>query len=230
MGQKRALVFFLGISAAVTGQVPQTETKLQPYCADSVSEFRKVLNDGTVIQKVTYGNRFCRDSSGRTRTESRNSFASKRPNPTPVNSIALYDPVAGYRYNWDPAKMIVRRWLVPPVPKIQSGGVLGGIVGGLPSGNGPKTTSSSLGAKMISGVEVKGTLTTTLYPTGSADNDRPFTVTFESWFSKQIGAMVNSTRSDPRTGDTIEHLENLVAGDPDPTLFQPPAGQPVIDR
>jgi hypothetical protein len=99
---------------------------------------------------------------------------------------------------------------------------LGGVIGGIPPANG-KITRSSLGTKVISGVEVTGVMTRTVYPAGSADNDRPFIVTFETWYSKQIEAMVLSTISDPRTGEKTERLDNLVPGDPDPSLFQPPA-------
>ena len=36
--------------------------------------------------------------------------------------------------------------------------------------------------------------------------------------------------SDPRNGETTIRLTNIVLGDPDPALFEPPPGYDIVDE
>jgi hypothetical protein len=89
--------------------------------------------------------------------------------------------------------------------------------------------TEELGNDAIDGVTVEGKRTTTTIPTGQIGNDRPIVITHEEWYSPDLKLVVKSVDEDPRTGERTMELEGLTIGDPDPALFQVPAGYQVRD-
>jgi hypothetical protein len=63
---------------------------------------------------------------------------------------------------------------------------------------------------------------------GKIGNDRPILVVHEEWRSPEL-KIVRTIDRDPRTGEQTMELQNLVRIDPDPALFQAPAGYKVQD-
>lgn len=92
---------------------------------------------------------------------------------------------------------------------------------------GGETTTESLGTRMIEGVMAEGTRRTTVIPAGSLGNSQPITIVAEQWFSPDLQVFVLTRHSDPRTGETVYRLANLVRGEPDRTLFEVPADYTV---
>jgi len=162
--------------------------------------------------------------------------------------------VAGFRYVLDTQKKIAHRTTVgpnsnpprmiknsaAPVPPAPPGttGVLAagaGFAGAIAPNTAepelrPERSTESLGTQTINGVQARGTRFTTVYPVNSEGNDRPITVTNESWVSPQLNITVMSKNSDPRHGDRINRVENLTLSEPDPSLFQPPPDYQVVDE
>lgn len=68
------------------------------------------------------------------------------------------------------------------------------------------------------------------YPAGFNGADRPVTSVTETWTSPYFDTSVLSKSSDPRGGDTTQKLINVRLIEPDPALFQPPAGYKVVDE
>jgi hypothetical protein len=91
----------------------------------------------------------------------------------------------------------------------------------------PDTKSESLGAKTIDGLSVTGTKTTTTIPAGAIGNDKDLVITRETWYSPDLKLVVQSTQTDPRFGVTNYSLTNIQRSEPDPALFQVPAGYTV---
>lgn len=91
---------------------------------------------------------------------------------------------------------------------------------------GPASAASKqdLGEQMMEGVAVKGTRTTTVIPAGAFGNELPITVTSEEWFSPDLQVLVMTKHADPRTGETTYRLTDITRSEPDPSLFQLPAG------
>jgi len=56
------------------------------------------------------------------------------------------------------------------------------------------------------------------------------TVENEFWWSPQLGLNLSSIKNDPRIGKQTFTVTEVVQGDPDPSLFQLPAGFEVVDR
>ena len=82
----------------------------------------------------------------------------------------------------------------------------------------------------MEGLTVTGTRHTTIVPVGAQGNDRPITSVSETWFSHDLKAAVLTTTTDPRNGKTTMRLTNIVIGEPDPMLFQPPPDYSVVDE
>jgi hypothetical protein len=61
-------------------------------------------------------------------------------------------------------------------------------------------------------------------------NDRTVTIERESWYSPQLDLNLLSVRTDPRSGKQTFSARDVVLGDPDPALFEIPAGFKIVDR
>jgi hypothetical protein len=96
-------------------------------------------------------------------------------------------------------------------------------------GQRPKSATESLGTQILEGVEVEGRRTTFTIPEGAQGNDRPITSTNEIWTSPKLKTAVLTKNVDPRNGENTMKLTNIVLGEPDPALFQPPADFEVVD-
>jgi hypothetical protein len=84
--------------------------------------------------------------------------------------------------------------------------------------------AEDLGDQVLEGLLVHGTRMTDTIPAGLMGNERPIEIVTERWYSKDIDAMVLQRFSDPRFGETVSRLVNVVRGDPSPDLFQVPQG------
>ena len=93
----------------------------------------------------------------------------------------------------------------------------------------PDAKTESLGPKTIDGISATGTKTTTTIPAGTIGNDKDLVITRESWYSSDLKLILHSTQTDPRFGETTYSLTNIQRSEPDPSLFQIPAGY-TIDK
>jgi len=100
----------------------------------------------------------------------------------------------------------------------------------IPDAERPKIAVEKLGNQTIEGVPVEGTRRTTTWPVGSRGNDRPITVVSETWVSPELRVVVLSKDNDPTVGDSTRKLINITRGEPDPSLFQPPADYTVVTQ
>jgi hypothetical protein len=95
---------------------------------------------------------------------------------------------------------------------------------------GPSTgVTESLGTQTIEGVMAEGTRSTTTIPAGQIGNERPIEIVSERWFSPELKVLVLSRQSDPRFGETIYRLSNIVLGNPEPSLFEVPSDFEVVE-
>jgi hypothetical protein len=85
-------------------------------------------------------------------------------------------------------------------------------------------TEESLGSQVVNGVMADGSRTTNTIPAGDFGNDRPITSVTETWYSPELHITVMYKRTDPREGDVTTQYAGIKRGEPDPSLFQLPAG------
>ena len=94
---------------------------------------------------------------------------------------------------------------------------------------GASATVESLGVRSIEGVKAEGTRTTSTIPAGAIGNLMPIEVVSERWFSPELQMAVLVTRRDPRAGETVYRLINIVRAEPADALFQVPADYDLRD-
>lgn len=209
-----------------------------PYSADAVNEVTQTLADGTHINRQeTYS--IYRDGEGRIRRES-------------GDQAWISDPVAGETYVLDTKQLTARKIPLKGIivsdkvrldtaqsAKLKAEGMAGGmntvrVQGGVVSGytvrfdgGESQDKAESLGKQTMEGVEVEGTRHTTVIPQGQIGNDRPLQMVHERWESSDLHVTILSKNTDPMSGDRVERLTNVRRGEPDPLLFQIPAGYQV---
>ncbi|MFL6373042.1 MAG: hypothetical protein ACJ73D_00095 [Pyrinomonadaceae bacterium] len=115
---------------------------------------------------------------------------------------------------------------LPPLPAIAAPRAMGmggdnWFVGGAGDSKW-ETKTEDLGTQNIEGVICEGTRHVTTIPAGGIGNERPIEITYERWFSKDLGMVVMSKHSDPRFGEQTYTLKNIVRAEPDPSLFTVP--------
>ena len=90
--------------------------------------------------------------------------------------------------------------------------------------------SESLSSQTLEGLLVNGMRTTHTIPAGEIGNAKPIEVISEVWTSPELKTVVYSKLSDPRTGEHIFQLTNIVRSEPDPSLFMVPADFQMVDH
>jgi hypothetical protein len=86
-----------------------------------------------------------------------------------------------------------------------------------------------LGTQVVEGVAATGTRTTTTIPAGSIGNEQPLLIVSEQWFSPELKVLVLTKHSDPRSGETIYRLTNILQTEPTRSLFEVPADYTLRD-
>jgi hypothetical protein len=90
-----------------------------------------------------------------------------------------------------------------------------------------KITTESLGSRSIEGVMAEGTRTISTIPAGAIGNLMPIEVVSERWYSRELQMPVLITRKDPRSGDSVYRLRNIVRAEPPSDLFTIPSDYQV---
>jgi len=96
-------------------------------------------------------------------------------------------------------------------------------------GDHAEAKTEDLGAQTIEGVLANGVRTTRTIPAGQIGNEKPLSIVTEVWTSPELKTIVYSKRSDPRMGEQVFRLTNIVRAEPDPSLFTVPANFKIVD-
>jgi hypothetical protein len=209
--------------------------KNAPFLADAVTEFTQILGDGNRIEH-RYVSSIARDSRGRTRREEQialvGPLAAAGAAP---RLVTILDPGAGLTYTLDEAQQVAFR------NRVAEGAVAAKLVelqkalqatrvrepGVDPSAS--QGVTEALGSRLIDGVKAEGTRTTTTVPAGAIGNVLPIDIVSERWFSAELQMPVLISRNDPRSGETVYRLVNIVRAEPADALFTIPSGYEVRD-
>ena len=229
----------------IMGAVETRITPDRPYSAEAVNESLQLLPDGNKIHRTTVTKVF-RDTAGRTRREMFNEDGT-------VRSITISDPVAGVSYTLDPAtrtavkstRALVAAGVggtVAPVRTPQGTAVTSGGSGRTTAGFAPMTRQGgtvtavgggareALDPQVIEGLNATGTRTTTTIPAGQVGNAQEIKIVSEQWFSDELQVLLMTRHNDPRSGESLYRLRNVLRGEPDPSLFTLPADYTVQER
>jgi hypothetical protein len=225
-------------------------TRGAPYSAEATTEFTQVLGDGNRIVRKSVM-RIYRDGEGRTRREPVSTSGESHEG----RSITISDPMGGTSVILDPdtrtaytskGMVAVTNALTrieaehgrghpvevhggdvrirTPGPEPVMGTKIRIEAMGRPRGD---TKREDLGQQTIDGMPALGTRTTTVIPAGAIGNEQPLTIVSEQWFSPELQVLVMTRHTDPRAGETVYRLTNVVRAEPDRTLFEVPADYTV---
>jgi hypothetical protein len=194
----------------------------EPYTAQAVTKMTETLADGSHITR-TINATIARDSEGRTmRSQVFSGFPGAPSTENGGTIVTIFDPVARQRIEYNTANKTAKV-VVLPAAAAESGRPRQER-GARAANSGIDVQTNSLGTQTISGVSVTGTQTTRTIPAGAIGNDKPLQITEEQWYSPDLQMVVQSTRTDPRFGQTTYSLSNLRRTEPSASLFQVPAG------
>ncbi len=99
-----------------------------------------------------------------------------------------------------------------------------------PDGLRVQINSEKLPKQLIEGVECEGTRIVQTIPAGQIGNERPIEIVIERWYSPELQATVMTKQTDPRHGETVFRLANLLRVEPDEYLFKVPSEYTIKDE
>ena len=198
-----------------------------PYSADQVTVTTQTLADGTKITQRRFA-RVYQDSQGRKRYEYYRRGSESTGRDDSLEGAYIFDPVAGVSYNLNARKHTAqrederKRTAPPPAP---TPGASANLTAARPLL--PQPTREDLGTQVIEGIEARGWRVIRTIPEGAQGNDQPIQVTEEVWSSENPPLLLMRITNDPRRGETVMRLTNLVFEEPPADLFQVPADYTV---
>jgi hypothetical protein len=222
-----------------------------PFSAEAITTVVQTLGDGTRIEQKSTA-KFYRDGMGRLRREQTILGLDWLNANTPSRTVIMLDSVPGDQmpYVLDPVARTART--MPRAIALSSAGYALGTfnlrtsirtaasdlietIGGAPglnpqrlgAPNDARAMDEDLGARQIEGVKATGRRTTTTIPQGRIGNDRPIQLIDEQWMSPELGILIASRYSDPRTGVVEYKLTNIVRAEPKADLFTVPSDYTV---
>ena len=218
-----------------------------PFSAESQVEHVQTYADGNRAVRKSSARLF-RDSAGRTRREhtlTREGSQALAPDGQPPRLIFITDPVDEIEYRIETRAQTVHRQEVPAAVRKMRARAMGdtdapfGVLmptstarrreAGEEGAPAPKPVREKLGRQTIDGVDAEGTRTRITIPAGEFDNERPFEITHEEWYSPDLKMILLMRHVDPRFGETTFRLTNVSRGEQDASLFAPPAGYKVVN-
>jgi hypothetical protein len=112
----------------------------------------------------------------------------------------------------------------PPPPGPFDGPAVGfESVAAAPMSGNAEFKSESLEPRTIEGLRAEGIRTTLTIPAGVVGNALPIEVVNERWYSPALQVVLMTHRSDPRFGETVYRLVNIVQSEPAAELFKVPS-------
>jgi hypothetical protein len=201
-----------------------------PFTATVSVQNSQVLADGNQIQNTSTGT-LARDSQGRTHRDMTLPAIGPMAGRSAPHVSMINDPVANVHYMLDPDKKEAHEMSWHGHKDGRHGGPKGAAIRAGSHGEEPdqaNVTTTSLGVKTFNGVSATGTLVTRTIPAGAIGNQKPIVITNERWYSADLQIVVLSKTSDPRMGDFVRQLTNIQTTEPDPSLFQVPAGYTIV--
>jgi hypothetical protein len=166
-----------------------------------------------------------RDSQGRERAEQEPTMLVLGERVS-VPIMIITDPISGVTYNLDSAKKMAWKRAGVQVSLALVGNMAGVVRSAFP---GVVPAKEQLAPTMVEGLPVEGTRSTTTVPAGQVGNERDILVVDEVWYSPDLQMNVMTKHNDPRGGETVYKLTNISRSEPDPALFQVPAGYTITE-
>jgi hypothetical protein len=205
-----------------------------PYTAEAITETTQVLADGNRIKRSSTTT-VARDGNGRVRREQQALVLGGLVIDNAVPLITITDPATRTHVTLDRERRVALRAKTPvladaprAVPTPPGPGTGLARTPGLRDG--AEVETEQLGSRRIEGLQAEGTRTTMTIPANAIGNQFPIRTVSERWFSPELQIVVLTRRLDPRFGETVYRLVNIVRAEPAPELFKVPADYRVEEQ
>jgi hypothetical protein len=199
-----------------------------PFFATLSTEATKYTADGATMTFVNERH-IARDTQGRI-YEERWFLVPKNGNvKSTMNWIQIADPKQRTLYNCSPRIYICDLLVYDPASDLAAASPRKGTSRVLPDGDG-NVSWEDLGNRNIAGIETAGSREVTTMNAGTLGNDQPLTSMREYWHSDQLGINLLSIRTGPMFGKQTFTVTEITATEPDPQLFELPAGYTIHDQ
>lgn len=201
-----------------------------PFSGTETTTSTQTLANGSTITHTTTTT-FYRDSSGRVRTET---TLPARPgsSESPRTVVTISDPVAGVIHELDATNKVSRDMTIRrrngnaqtrPAPTANGQArVMRG-----PAANDAHLVHETLVGQSVGGVYATGDRSTRTIPAGTEGNSADLQRVHEVWTSTDLKIPVMVKDTDPIRGTTVRQMNSIQRAEPDPSLFQVPAGYTV---
>lgn len=199
-----------------------------PFFATLDTEATKYTADGATMTFVNERH-IARDGQGRI-YEERWFLVPKNGNvKSTMNWIQIADPKQRTLYNCSPQLHICDLLVYEPASELAAASPGKGTSHVLENGAG-NVSWEDLGNRNIAGIDTVGKRETTTMNAGTPGNDQPLTSMREYWHSDQLGINLLSIRTGPMFGKQTFTITEITATEPDPQLFELPAGYTIHDQ
>ena len=189
-----------------------------PFSAKLTTALSRTLGNGNQIQRQEQADVY-RDSQGRVRIDATFTEPTSAGSQTRTE-ITIYDPVAGYVYRLNPQNMTA---VQSPIHQRTAP-----ANGSAPPANGQvQTQTQNLGTQTINGLSATGTQLTRTIAAEAVGNTQPIQIVRVTWVATALQIPVQVTLTDPRSGNSMMNLTNIVQSEPSASLFVVPAGYTV---
>jgi hypothetical protein len=181
--------------------------------------------------------RYFRDGQGRTRTERPGLNMQGIPAAGgPI--VTITDPVSGKQIHMFPGHQSASVFNLPRGVPVSQPATLSACNGenippfalmgiGMAIGAGQyteaSTSTTSLGQKVVNGLNATGCRIVRTIPAGVLGNEKPITSTTDQWVSSELGMTVQLSETSSLGGSITMNLEQTVLAEPDASLFAVPA-------
>lgn len=199
-----------------------------PFTLTLATEWIKYGADGSTMTLVNQRH-IARDAQGRIYGERWGLVPKGGKIESTMQWIQLTDPKQRRLYNCSTQMHICDLLAYDPSGPLSAVSPRKGRSGPLPNGEG-SVEWEDLGTRNIAGIDTVGTRVTTITEAEKMGNDQPLTSVSEYWHSEQLGINLLSTRTSPLFGKQTFTVTELTASDPDPQLFELPAGFKINDQ
>jgi hypothetical protein len=198
-----------------------------PYSAVAVTEVTQTLADGNRIEHRS-SVAVHRDSAGRVRREQPSIPLGGLIAQPGEPIVTITDPASGTHVMLNRERRAAFRSKAPEAGVFfeRPVAVARADIARADAGKGDaaqRARTERLGDQQIEGVRAEGTRTTMTIPAGAIGNQLPIEVVSERWYSPELQVVVMTRRSDPRFGETVYRLTEIVRAEPPAELFQVPA-------
>jgi hypothetical protein len=203
-----------------------------PYTATVTETHEQKLPDGSVVRGSATTHQ-ARDSAGKT-FEERSMGCQPGPDGErhPVVQRLISDAANGTTTSWnvdDPAKVLHVLHRPPRVARPPAKADEGEDAAARQALAQMGIQEEDLGSKSIAGVVAQGTRTVNAAPAGRAGSN-PLKIVDETWVAKDLDLAVLRINDNSAAGKTTTEVVELKLGEPDASLFAPPAGYKVEEQ